>query len=463
MSAPRKERLVGRERELQALESAWARACSGQPQVVTVWGNRRVGKTHVLSHFATGKTAVWFGATREADAVELGRLIRAVEQECGRGIAQMATSAFRSWRAALRFIGTLAVSSPLLVVVDRAGSLMRSSPDFVEGVRCFVDEVPAHAKVMLVVIGGSNPDPRLISGPQASPRTSLCLRLEPLVPRAARRLLPHLRPAEFLEAYAACGGYPVHLLQWEAEATVEENLLRLAGTPGGILTDAAETILRDLLPDDAVGYTRILAAIGRTQTRYSEIAVAADQRIDHPLDVLIRHGLVRRSVPVGAAATTHTCEYQLTDTYLAYWFRVLYPIVAEVDAGRGAAALRRSRQLWARHVATVFQDVARNHVRRLAERGEVPDDLVVGRWWSLNRDQEVEVLALRDGRALLLGEAQWSERPLTLADLASLQSRVPYVPRPVAQPLFALWGRCGVAPEVRSYALGFDVDVALGE
>ena len=80
-------------------------------------------------------------------------------------------------------------------------------------------------------------------------RPTHSLRLDPLDPIAARVFLPRLEAVPYFEAYAACGGYPLHLRQWDQTAGTDENLLRLAGTAGGILLEDALGILREELPD----------------------------------------------------------------------------------------------------------------------------------------------------------------------------------------------------------------------
>ncbi|HET9051510.1 MAG TPA: DUF234 domain-containing protein, partial [Candidatus Dormibacteraeota bacterium] len=157
-------------------------------------------------------------------------------------------------------------------------------------------------------------------------------------------------------------------------------------------------------------------------------------------------------------------EYELVDTYLGFWFRVLYPHIPDIEAGSGARELRRANAAWARHLGCTFQGAARAHAERMAASGQLPSDLVVGRWWSPTvRDARVDVLGLRAGRPYLVGEARWGEGPLGLGDLTDLRARLQRLPSPVAEPVLVLWGRKGVAPEVRGHALGFDVAAAIGE
>ena len=127
--------------------------------------------------------------------------------------------------------------------------------------------------------------------------TSLALAPVDLI--AAREFLPDLPAADLLQAYAACGGYPLHLRQWDARRSTQDNLRRLAFTPGGVLLEDADGILREELSPTG-GYAQILAAIGRGRTRFSHIAGDVGQRIDHALAVLIRTGFVAKVLPVGA-------------------------------------------------------------------------------------------------------------------------------------------------------------------
>jgi AAA+ ATPase superfamily predicted ATPase len=274
------------------------------------------------------------------------------------------------------------------------------------------------------------------------------MRMDPLLLSQARSFLRRLGPVELIEAYAASGGYPLHLAAWDQDLTTQENLLRLAFSPGGLLLEDARGMIGEELSDMG-GYPRILAAIGRGRTRASEIANDAQQRIEYPLDVLVRSGLVRRSVPVGAPRRARPL-YEVADAYLSFWFRVLYPETGLIEAGQGRAVSRRRRPQWRQQLGWVFEEAARAHASRLVEQGDLPDDLVVGRWWSTSGEPcEVDVLGLRGGATALLGESRWQERPLGIRELTALTMKLSWVPGPADDPLFALWGRGGVESGLR--------------
>ena len=443
---------------MMALAKAASRAASGIPQLVVVWGRRRVGKTFLLSHFAHDRRAVFFGATQQAQAVELGRLADAVRRGLGEQAASLAGGGFTSWEAALRFFAALAEDEPLTVILDEVPYLVASTPGFASIVQAVWDHLPVGSRLTLVLCGSAIGMMEAMIGARGAlrGRPTLTLRLSPLDPLHARAFIPTLEPAAFVEAYAACGGYPLHLKAWDPERSTDANLLHLAGMAGGILLEDAAAMLAEELTHPG-GYTRVLAAVGRGRTRFAEIAAESGQRVERPLEILIRAGLISRAMPVGAPRGARA-SYEIADPYLSFWFGVLYSDIPQIEEGQGQAVLTRKNPSWQRHLGAVFEDLARLHARRLAVGGELPGDLVIDRWWAgTGASCEVDVVGLRGARTILLGEARWQSRPLGARDLTQLERKAMRVPRAVETPIFVLWGRGGVEARIRSaHVLGFD-------
>src|SRR5579864_3195374 len=108
------QQLIGRDRELADLDGIWERAQSGVPQLAVVWGRRRVGKTFLLTHFAEGKRAVYFTATRQDSAErQLSRLAERMREQLGSEVQDLLAAPFHDWEAALRFLVRLAENDPL--------------------------------------------------------------------------------------------------------------------------------------------------------------------------------------------------------------------------------------------------------------------------------------------------------------------------------------------------------------
>jgi hypothetical protein len=274
-------------------------------------------------------------------------------------------------------------------------------------------------------------------------RAALECRLDPFTVRKARSFLPSIPAADFITAYSVCGGYPLHLDRWDESSSVHDNLRRLAYEPAGILVrDAMDILSEDL--DWRGGYERVLAAIGYGARRRSRIAGRAQQRIDYTLDRLWRSGYVRRVVPIGHA--TADPLYEIADTYLAFWFGVIRDDVDLIEGGQGDAVQRRTEQRLQQHIGRVFEGACREHAAQLARDGELPREMIIGRWW---RDEiaEVDVLGMIGDQTALLGECRWQASPLTNRDLIDLQRKIAYIPDPGDDLTLMFWSRSGTAEQ----------------
>ncbi len=439
------DRLIGRDHELADLDHAWQRARSGVPQLAVVWGRRRVGKTYLLSNFAKGKRSVYFTATRQDSAErQLGRLTDQIREQLGSEVDDLLAGPFRDWEAALRFLIRLAEQEPLLVVIDEAPRLLSSQPDLADLVSAVWENRIRDQRLMLVLTGSAVSVMEQMLGAQGGlhRRPALELRLDPFPAREARAFLPDIPAGDFITAYAVCGGYPLHLEQWEESAGVDENLRRLAYSPAGILVgDALDIIGEDL--DWRGGYERVLTAIGYGARRRSRVAGRAQQRIDYTLERLRRAGYVQRVTPVGT--TTADPLYEIADTYLAFWFGVLRDDVDLIEGGQGDAVRHRTAPRLERHIGRVFEEAGRQHAVMLVRDGVLPADMIIGRYW---RDEaaEIDVMGLSGDRTALLGECRWQTAPVTNRDLLELQRKLAYVPESTADVAFMFWTRTGSAP-----------------
>ena len=449
--------LVGRAAELAELTAAWNRAVAGEPELAVLWGRRRVGKTYLLSHFARDKRAVYFTATRQdSDERQLRRFTEHLREQLGDNVADLAPETFPTWEAALRFVARLAATAPLLVVIDEAPRLNSGPSDFADTVSAVWENRIRDQRLMLVLSGSAVAVMEHMLGPHGGlhRRAGVERRLDPFSLTDARAFLPDLQPAHLVEAYAACGGYPLHLRRWSAALTTDENLAELAFTPGGLLLrDAPDIVSEDL--DWRGGYERVLTAMAGGARRRSRIAGRAQQRIDYTLDRLRRAGYVRQVRSLGPTGSADPF-YEIADDYLAFWFAVLRDDADLVEGGQGAAVQARTTGRWQSQLGRVFEVAARSHAQRLVATGELPTGTVIGRWWQ-DETVEIDVLGLAGAGAdgtdgpVLVGEARWQAKPVTERDLTELRRKAHYLPALADGTTFAFWTRGGATPAVSGH------------
>lgn len=395
---------------------------------------------------------MFFGATQQAEAVELQRLHDAVVRDLGSAVAALTGGGFRNWEATFGFFFAIAAEQRTVVVLDEVPYLTRSTPGFASILQYAWDHRPRKAKLLLVTSGSAISTMTKLFGPRGPlrDRPTEMMHLDPLSAFEARAFLPRMSAADFFEAYAACGGYPLHLERWDTRLSTEQNLLALAGTAGGVLLDDAHGMLQEELGGTAT-HAQVMGAIGRGQSTHTQISSqVGGKRILYSLNLLERAGFIRRVVPLGAPRSARP-SFEIADAYLNFWYRVLSSDVSLIEAGQGAAVLQRRRAEWQKHLGWVFEEAARDHARRLVAAGALPQDLLIGRWWRHQRGSsvEIDVLGLRQQTTALIGGARWSAAPLPPRALTELEQTVPHVPSPAEDITYVLWSRGGVHSEIR--------------
>ena len=395
---------------------------------------------------------MYFTATRQdSDDRQLRRFAVQLREQLGDEVRDLAPETFPDWESALLFIARLAETVPLLLVIDEAPRLTGGRSDFADTVSAVWENQIRSQRLMMVLSGSAVSVMEQMIGPQGGlhRRAGVERRMDPFPLLEARAFQPDLPPDSFLQAYTACGGYPLHLSRWRGDLTVEENLGELAFTPGGLLLRDAPDILSEDL-DWRGGYERVLTAMAEGARRRSRIAGRAQQRIDYTLDRLRRAGYIRSVRSIGSGGSADPL-YEIADHYLAYWFAVLRDDADLIEGGQGGPVQVRTHGRWQTHVERVFEASAREHVQRLVAAGRFSPDTVIGRWW-LHQVAEVDVLGLNSDGPTLIGECRWQSKPVTEHDLSELRQKASHLPQPSATGMtYAFWTRNSAENPLANY------------
>lgn len=427
-------------------------ATPGRARLLVIEGPRRTGKSfllhHLLAQLPPEVTPVYFEATQAGERDQLRRFGEALAAALGPDAPPTGTAT--NWHQALAACVYVARRRPLVVALDEATYLMGSTPGFMSIVKSEWDRLAVDSdqpQLTLILTGsavGLMEDALDHNGPLYG-RPDDVLRLAPLTAAEASEFCGHPDPVSLFEAYAACGGYPLHLDAWDFGRRADSNLRRMAGAPGGILLEDASLLL-STLPES---FRRVLIAIGQGRSRRGEIANEVDGRVDRPLEALLRGRFIRAVKPLGAPLKARL-EYRVDDAYLRFWFRVLSNGVQRIEAGQGAAVLQHTAGEWQVHLGWTFEQTAREHAAHLVASGELPAGTQVDEWWTTTGEPcQIDVLGLQNHRTAFVGEAKWQRSPLGPAALDEVARKLRQAPNPVPQPGLLIWGRGGVRPEIQ--------------
>jgi AAA+ ATPase superfamily predicted ATPase len=439
-------RLLDRERELAALNQA-ARARGGQ--LVMVWGRRRTGKTYLLQAFSEHQRTVYYTATQQSAPVELMAFTDAVRAVLGtEGLP--AGYGFPDWSTALNFVTDNTKNKRLVVVLDEFPYLAESTTGLESVVQRWWDQRGRTSRIVLVLCGSAVAYMAQIAGAAAPLHQRMTARIyvAPLDYRSAGLFVPELPAAERAVVYGILGGTPLYLDMWDPEAPLRENLFRLFGDPASPLVDAAELVLSGELPERE-GYFRILQAVALGRTRPGEINDYAKVAVERPLRRLTALGLLERRVPaLDDPSRTKRAIYRIADPYFAFWFRFIASNRPQIARGLGRQVVNSLILPGIDdHMGSTFEEMAREHARRLVAAGDLKAERVES-WWRVNGQHEVDLVGVsRRDTITFVGTVKWSARRLGRDVLQNLDGHAVALPgyKPGETPRL-IYGRAGCEP-----------------
>lgn len=407
------ERLIDRKPEWAALE----RFVERRQRLAVVYGPRRIGKSFLIEAVCESAAGLRYQAITGVAATQLADFGRELGAWLGAGPLRL-----DGWADAIERLSRLSAS---FLAIDELPYLTEAGPELASVLQRYVDD-------------GAGPS-LILAGSAMSVMSELVASRAPLYGRAGTVVVPapftgsHLRalwetehPLGALWIDAALGGRPgyrplVASPREDLDAWMIDELL----APGSPLLDAAEADLAGIPDPDALRgvYRAIIGAIAageRTFSAISRVAGLPSGALSRPLGALQRAGLVER-VPDPLRARRD--RYELADPHLRFWLSIVAPNRSLLQAGRAREVWDRvgqtswrSQVLGPRWEAVVRAHVAGGAVDRVGGIDAVGVSTVSDR--DLRRTHEVDLVGLRGGKTVALGEAKL--RALGRDDLARL-------------------------------------------
>lgn len=401
-------RFINRKLELSSLNKKWA---ENKPQLVIIYGKRRVGKTELIKQFIKDRPAVYFLAdkrTKNEQFKELGQII-------GRKFKDsiLERNGFVDWLEVFEYLSTkvkdrfiLAIDEyPYLVEVDNATSSI-----FQKG----WDQYLKNSKIFLILAGSSismmESEALIYKSPLFGRRTGQIL-LTPLSFKSSWQFFPGKNFSDFLRIYAVTGGMPAYLLQFNPELSFLENIKSKVFLRTEFLYNEVEFLLKEELREPK-NYLSILKAISFGRNKFSDLVNESGlpRNIIHKyLSVLENLQILQKEVPVTERNEQKSRKgvWRISDNFIRFWFQYVFPHKSDLEIGRFEEVIRKLEEQLPVLEAVTYEKVCQEILWELKDK-IIPIEKV-GRWWE--KDSEIDLVGLNSQtKQIIFGEAKWSEK-----------------------------------------------------
>ena len=416
--------LVNRDNELRFLENEYQ---ANRSSFIVVYGKPRVGKTALISKFLESHPdSLYFLASVESEVQNLNAFKAQVAKLTGNSLMN------NDWTAFFQTLTDFPTKTKKIIVIDDFPNLAKSNPAFPSILQKAWDTRLERSNVMLILSGSPIPLMRKLALDYSSPlygRRTGQIRLRQIPFRYYHEFFDGRSDDELIPFYAVTGGVPKYIESFLGYKDIYQ------GIEGKIL-DADSFLYEEpyfLLQKEVTeigSYFSLLKTIALGKRKLSEIASylgLKQTNLPKYLKVLMDLDLIEREVPVTETFPEKSKNglYRLTDNFLAFWFRFIYPNRPFVEKGESSYVLSEIKKGFIQnHVSYVYEDVCREKVWEFSFAHAWTFPIVkVGRYWG-PLCGETDIVALDDsGHNLVVGECKYSSSPKGINVLRALQEK----------------------------------------
>lgn len=363
---------IGRASELQLLSDVLD---SPGPELVAVFGRRRVGKTFLIRHAYEKQTVFEFSGIKDTSATQqLERFALALSKAFK---LESAPDKLRSWLQAFSLLADLLEQKPSkkkrVVFLDEFPWLDSPRSGFLNAFDHFWNSWATKQSNLVVVICGSAASWMIRNVVRNKGglhnRLTRRIRLMPFNLMETESFLQsqriQLKRYQILQLYMMTGGIPHYLKELRRGESIEQAIDRLFFAQDGLLREEFENLYPALFdqPERHLEVVRALANKPSGMTRNQIIencALQSGGSTSKMLEELLESGFVQQFSPFGKAAKD--VVYKLSDEYTIFYLKFIENTKA---FGEGAWLNQSQSPAYRSWCGFAFENICLKHVAQI--------------------------------------------------------------------------------------------------
>lgn len=408
---------LGREKEILDLEKEYAR----DGGFVVIYGRRRIGKTTLIKQFIKSKTAFYFLATKEVESQSMKRFAGVIARTTGNSVMQKA--AFSDWLDLFQAVADYKPNEKKVLVIDEFPYLVKVNDSFPSILQNAWDEILKDSNVMLILCGSLISMMKKHALSYESPlygRRTAQMRIAPL-PFTTVYENQKLSFEEAAEQYSITGGVPKYMEFFSDGKPLYEQIKENVLSKNGFLYEEPNFLLTDevQVPTNYFSIIKVIADGNHKLGTIAGILGLETSALTPYLKTLSELGFIEKQVPVTEknAEKTRKGLYFISDNFLRFWFRYVYPYKGELEIDNMQISLDElDKDFKEKFVAFAYKDICKEIFARLCSDKAIEfTPSKIGSYWLNDKsgNTQIDVMAVDTvNKRLFAGECKYHNQPV---------------------------------------------------
>ena len=410
-------KFLGREKEILDLEKEYNR----DGGFVVIYGRRRIGKTTLIKQFIKSKTAFYFLATKEVESQSMKRFAGVIARTTGNSVLQKA--AFSDWLDLFQAVADYKPNEKKVLVIDEFPYLVKVNDSFPSILQNAWDEILKDSNVMLILCGSLISMMKKHALSYESPlygRRTAQMRIAPL-PFTTVYENQKLSFEEAAEQYSITGGVPKYMEFFSDGQPLYEQIKENVLSKNGFLYEEPNFLLTDevQVPTNYFSIIKVIADGNHKLGTIAGILGLETSALTPYLKTLSELGFTEKQVPVTEknAEKTRKGLYFISDNFLRFWFRYVYPYKGELELDNTQISLDElDKDFKEKFVAFAYEDICKEIFARLCSDKAIDfTPSKIGSYWLNDKsgNTQIDVMAIDTvNKRLFAGECKYHNQPI---------------------------------------------------
>lgn len=412
------QNFIDRKNELKEINDTLK---SKNHEFLIIYGRRRIGKTELILKATEKKKRIYYLAVGKKNLERFYDI-------CIRNYPE-ASKLKMDWEVLFEFLKNRAE----VIIIDEFQNLIQEDENIINIFQAVTDNVLRNSKLKLFLLGSSisimTSKVLNYKSPLYGRRTgSLNLKEIPFFDIGG--FFPNLNQEKLLEIYGFGGGIPFYLIKIDKNfwLWLRDEIQKRKS----FLKDEVDFLMRYEFKDVGT-YKLILESIANGKTKINEIKEFIKLKrtdISPYLRNLLEVGMIKRIVPVTENVKSRLGRYYLSDNFLRFWFKYVYPNLSSIEEGIFDSNV--IREDYNSYLGTIFEEVSRQFLIKNTKKIFKPTK--IGKQWGRFKGErgkntyEIDLVALNDStNEILFAECKWKSMVDAEKILSELKRKSNYV------------------------------------